>query len=82
MLVPKATNTIAVTESSIPNVAPKCDAASPMTAVTNPIPNMETTKQQYPFAMPRKEYFNYIILKKKLIIIQLRYKLKNKIKQC
>lgn len=48
MLVPKATKTIAVTASFIPKVAPKCDAISPMTAVTTPIQNMETTKHKYP----------------------------------
>lgn len=48
MLVPRATNTIAVTESLIPNVQPKCDATSPIIAVTTPIQNIDTTKQTYP----------------------------------
>lgn len=46
MLVPKATNTMAVTESLIPNVHPKCEATSPMTAVTTPIEKIETTKHK------------------------------------
>lgn len=48
MLVPSATNTMAVTESLIPRVAPKCDAMSPMMAVTTPIQKIETTKHRYP----------------------------------
>lgn len=44
-LVPRATNTIAVTESLMPSVQPKWDATSPMTAVTTPIAKMDTTKQ-------------------------------------
>lgn len=46
ILVPKATNTMAVTESAIPNVAPKWEATSPITAVTTPMQNMETTKHR------------------------------------
>lgn len=48
MLVPRATNTMAVTESLIPNVQPKCEATSPMMAVTTPIERMEITKHRYP----------------------------------
>lgn len=48
ILVPRATNTMAVTESLIPNVQPKCDATSPMIAVTIPMQRMETTKHKYP----------------------------------
>lgn len=48
ILVPSATNTMAVTESLIPNVQPKCEATSPMIAVTTPIQRMETTKHKYP----------------------------------
>lgn len=51
MLVPIATNTMAVTESLIPNVQPKCDATSPIIAVTTPILKMETTKHRYPPAI-------------------------------
>lgn len=46
MLVPRATNTMAVTESLIPSVHPKCDATSPITAVTTPIEKMDTTKHK------------------------------------
>lgn len=46
ILVPSATNTMAVTESFIPSVHPKCDATSPMTAVTTPIEKIETTKHK------------------------------------
>jgi hypothetical protein len=51
ILVPKATNTMAVTESLIPNVQPKWDATSPIMAVTIPIQRMEITKHKYPPAM-------------------------------
>lgn len=44
-LVPNATKTIAVTESLIPKVHPKCEATSPIIAVTTPIANIDTTKQ-------------------------------------
>lgn len=44
MLVPRATNTMAVTESLMPSVQPKCEATSPMTAVTSPMQMMDTTK--------------------------------------
>lgn len=44
-LVPRATNTIAVTESLMPIVQPNIDATSPMTAVTTPIAKIDTTKQ-------------------------------------
>lgn len=44
ILVPSATKTIAVTESLIPSVQPKCDATSPITAVTTPIQKIDTTK--------------------------------------
>lgn len=45
ILVPSATKTIAVTESLMPNVQPKCDATSPITAVTTPMQKIDTTKQ-------------------------------------
>ena len=48
ILVPNATKHMAVTASRIPNVQPKCDATSPITAVTRPIQIMETTKHKYP----------------------------------
>lgn len=48
MLVPRATNTMAVTASFTPTVAPKCEATSPMTAVTKPMPKIDTTKHRYP----------------------------------
>lgn len=51
ILVPRATNTMAVTESLMPNVQPKCDATSPMIAVTTPMHRMEITKHKYPPAM-------------------------------
>lgn len=47
--VPSATNTTAVTESFSPIVQPKCDAKSPVTAVSTPISEMETMKQAQPF---------------------------------
>lgn len=46
ILVPKATKTMAVTESLMPKVQPKCDATSPMTAVTMPIHKIDTTKHK------------------------------------
>lgn len=46
ILVPKATNTMAVTESLIPKVQPKCEATSPIIAVTTPIAKIDTTKQR------------------------------------
>lgn len=49
MEVPRATNTIAVTESRKPTVHPKWEARSPMTAVRRPITQMETMKQAQPF---------------------------------
>lgn len=48
ILVPRATKQIAVTESLIPKVQPKCEATSPMTAVTRPIHIIDTTKLKYP----------------------------------
>jgi hypothetical protein len=54
ILVPRATNTMAVTESLIPNVQPKCDATSPIIAVTTPIERIEITKHKYPPAMSAK----------------------------
>lgn len=51
MLVPSATNIMAVIESFMPNVAPKWEATSPMTAVTRPIPMIDTTKHKYPLAI-------------------------------
>lgn len=45
-LVPNATKTIAVTESLIPSVQPKCDATSPITAVTIPIEHIDTKKHK------------------------------------
>lgn len=54
ILVPSATNTMAVTESLIPNVQPKCDATSPIIAVTTPIERIEITKHKYPPAMSAK----------------------------
>lgn len=58
MLVPSATNTIAVTASFIPNVAPKCEAMSPMTAVTTPMQNIDTTKHRYPFSISERKNHN------------------------
>lgn len=55
ILVPRATNTMAVTESLIPNVQPKCDATSPIIAVTTPIERIEITKHKYPPAMSAKK---------------------------
>lgn len=46
ILVPRATNTIAVTESLMPKVQPKCEATSPMIAVTIPIHMIDTTKHK------------------------------------
>jgi hypothetical protein len=46
--VPNATNDIAVTLSLRPQVHPKCDAKSPITAVNAPIEHIETTKQAQP----------------------------------
>lgn len=60
ILVPKATNTIAVTVSLIPSVKPKCDATSPITAVTTPIPNIDTTKHKYPPQISRIQRINII----------------------
>lgn len=51
ILVPRATNTMAVTESLMPSVQPKCEATSPMMAVTTPMHNMDTTKHKYPPAI-------------------------------
>ncbi len=51
ILVPSATKTIAVTESLMPKVQPKCDATSPMIAVTTPIENIDITKHKYPPAI-------------------------------
>lgn len=48
ILVPKATNTMAVTASAKPIVQPKCDAISPMKAVRMPITNMHTVKHGQP----------------------------------
>jgi hypothetical protein len=54
MLVPRATNTMAVTESAMPRVAPKWEATSPITAVTTPMQRIDTTKQKYPLHIPAK----------------------------
>lgn len=51
ILVPRATKTMAVTESLMPKVQPKCDATSPIMAVTTPIDRIDTTKQRYPPAI-------------------------------
>lgn len=48
MLVPRATNVIAVTESVSPMVHPKCDAKSPIKAVRPPMKMMATTKHAHP----------------------------------
>lgn len=48
ILVPKATKQMAVTESLIPSVQPKCEATSPIIAVTTPIQKIDTTKHKYP----------------------------------
>lgn len=53
ILVPSATKTIAVTPSLIPKVAPKWDATSPITAVTNPMQIMDTTKHRYPLKISK-----------------------------
>lgn len=53
--MPKATKQMAVTESLIPNVQPKCDATSPIIAVTTPIQKMDTTKHKYPPHISEKE---------------------------
>lgn len=47
-LVPRATKQIAVTVSLIPRVHPKCEATSPMTAVTTPMQKIDITKHKYP----------------------------------
>lgn len=48
ILVPSATKQIAVTESFMPKVHPKCEATSPIIAVTTPMHNIDTTKHKYP----------------------------------
>lgn len=48
-LVPNATKEIAVTESFIPHVHPKCDAKSPIKAVRTPIIMMAQMKHNHPF---------------------------------
>lgn len=58
MLVPSATNTIAVTASFIPKVPPKCEAMSPMTAVTTPMQNIDTTKHRYPLSISERQNQN------------------------
>lgn len=47
-LVPSATIEMAVTESLRLMVQPKWLATSPMSAVKNPIPSMDTTKHDHP----------------------------------
>lgn len=69
MLVPKATKTIAVTESSIPSVDPKCEATSPITAVTTPMTKIDTTKHKYPLNNPEKNSIQFLssyFLKKRI----------------
>ena len=46
--VPNATKDIAVTLSLSPQLHPKCDAKSPITAVNKPIQPIETIKQAQP----------------------------------
>lgn len=58
ILVPRATKQIAVTESLINKVQPKCDATSPMIAVTTPIQKMDTTKHKYPLNISKAEKKN------------------------
>ncbi|KAG7264727.1 hypothetical protein CRUP_025905 [Coryphaenoides rupestris] len=48
MEVPRATKTTAVTVSLRPTVQPKCEARSPMTAVSMPMTMMEMTKHAQP----------------------------------
>lgn len=45
-LVPSATNVMAVTESRTPTVQPKCDAKSPIKAVSMPIHIIDNTKHK------------------------------------
>lgn len=46
--VPRATKAMAVTVSFRPTVHPRCDARSPMTAVSAPIPMIANTKHNQP----------------------------------
>lgn len=46
ILVPRATKTMAVTESLMPSVQPNIDATSPIIAVTTPILRIEITKHR------------------------------------
>lgn len=48
MEVPRATKTTALTESLRPTVHPKCEARSPMRAVSTPMTRMQTPKQAQP----------------------------------
>lgn len=62
--MPRATKTMAVTESLMPSVHPKYDATSPITAVTTPMPTILITKHKYPPAMS-------VTIKKNLLIFLL-----------
>lgn len=63
ILVPRATNTMAVTESLMPSVQPKWEATSPIIAVTTPIIKMDTQKHKYPPAMSANRGVKIISIK-------------------
>lgn len=60
-LVPRATSATAVTASRSPTVQPKWDAKSPITAVNNPIPMIENTKQSHPSIKSVRRAEKYIL---------------------